>query len=123
MGDGMTKGACARPPGVGDVAGEVLLVDEADTRVAELELAPRQALAWHFHTNFDRMYCLSGTVVVETRMPLVRHELHPGEHCHVPARKAHRVLNPADAPARYLIVQGGAPYDYFPIEALAEKKT
>ena len=37
----MTKGVCARPPGVGDVAGEVLLVDEEATRVAELELAPR----------------------------------------------------------------------------------
>lgn len=117
----MTKGVCARPPGVGDVAGEVLLIDDEATRVAELELAPRQALPWHFHTNYDRMYCLSGTVVVETRMPLVRHELKPGEHCHVPARKAHRVLNPAGAPARYLIVQAGAPYDYFPIEALSGK--
>jgi quercetin dioxygenase-like cupin family protein len=117
----MTKGVCARPPGVGDVASEVLLVDEAETRVAELELAPRQALPWHFHTNYDRMYCLSGTVVVETRMPPVRHELRPGESCHVPGRKAHRVLNPADTPARYLIVQAGAPYDYFPIEALSEK--
>jgi len=118
----MTKGVCARPPGVGDVASEVLLVDEETTRVAELELAPRQALPWHFHTNFDRMYCLSGTVVVETRMPLEHRELRPGEHCHVPARKAHRVLNPADAPARYLIVQAGAPYDYFPIDALREAK-
>lgn len=118
----MTKGVCARPPGVGDVAGEVLLVDEETTRVAELELAPRQALPWHFHTNFDRMYCLAGMVVVETRMPLERRELRPGEHCHVPARKAHRVLNPADAPARYLIVQAGAPYDYFPIDALRDAK-
>jgi len=104
------------------VAGEVLLVDDEATRVAELELAPRQALPWHFHTNFDRMYCLSGTVVVETRMPLVRHELRPGEHCHVPARKAHRGVNPGAAPARYLIVQAGAPYDYFPIDALADKR-
>jgi quercetin dioxygenase-like cupin family protein len=118
----MTKSVCARPPGVGDVAGEVLLVDADDTRVAELELAPRQALPWHFHSNFDRMYCLSGTVVVDTRMPLVRHELRPGAHCHVPARKAHRVLNPGDAPARYLIVQGGEPYDYFPIEAFEAKR-
>jgi quercetin dioxygenase-like cupin family protein len=116
----MTKGVCARPPGVGDVAHEVLLVDEDTTRVAELELAPRQALPWHYHTNFDRMYCLSGTVVVETRMPLVRNELRPGQHCHVAARKAHRVLNPTDAPARYLIVQSGAPYDFFPIDALNE---
>ncbi len=92
----MTKGVCVRPPGVGDVANEVLLVEEEETRVAELELAPRQALAWHFHTNFDRMYCLSGTVVVETRMPVVRHELRSGQHCHVPARKAPRRLNPSD---------------------------
>lgn len=116
----MAKGVCARPPGVGDVAHEVMLVDEDTTRVAELELAPRQALPWHYHTNFDRMYCLSGTVVVETRMPLVRNELRPGQHCHVAARKAHRVLNPTDAPARYLIVQSGAPYDFFPIDALNE---
>ncbi len=70
-----------------------------------------------------RVVVVSGTVVVETRMPLVRHELRPGEHCHVPARKAHRVLNPGDAPARYLIVQAGAPYDYFPIAALDGKRT
>lgn len=114
----MARGVCARPPGIGDVQGEVLLVDEDTTRVAELELAPRQALHWHFHTNYDRMYCLSGTVVVETRMPPERHVLSPGQHCHVPARKAHRVFNPDDAPARYLIIQGGAPYDYFPIDAL-----
>ncbi|MCW5771409.1 MAG: cupin domain-containing protein [Rhodospirillaceae bacterium] len=117
----MTKGVCVRPPGVGDVQGEVLLVDEDSTRVAELELAPGQALHWHFHTNYDRMYCLSGTVVVETRMPLERHELKPGQHCHVPPRKAHRVSNPADAPARYLIIQAGAPYDFFPIDALNDK--
>jgi len=114
----MTKGVCARPPGVGDVAGEVVVLDEDTTRIAELDLAPRQALHWHYHTNFDRMYCLAGTVVVETRMPLVRHVLTPGQQCHVPARKAHRVLNPDDVPARYLIIQGGAPYDYFPIDAL-----
>jgi len=48
----------------------------------------------------------------------VRHELKPGQHCHVPARKAHRVSNPGDTPARYLIIQAGAPYDYFPIDAL-----
>ena len=114
----MTKGVCARPPGVGDVAREVLVADEETLRVAELDLAPRQALPWHFHTNYDRMYCLAGVVVVETRMPLVRHELVPGQSCHVEARTAHRVLNPTDAPARYLIVQGGAPYDYFPIDAL-----
>jgi hypothetical protein len=53
-------------------------------------------------------------------MPLVRNELRPGQHCHVAARKAHRVLNPTDAPARYLIVQSGAPYDFFPIDALNE---
>ena len=114
----MPKSKCVRPPGVGDVHSEIMVVDEGSTRVAELELAPRQTLHWHYHTNFDRMYCLSGTVVVETRMPLVRLELKPGEHCHVPGRKAHRVLNPADTPARYLIIQGGAPYDYFPIDAL-----
>jgi len=114
----MAKGMCVRPPGIGDVNSEVLLVDDDMTRVAELELAPRQALHWHYHTNYDRMYCLSGMVVVETRMPPVRHELRPGEHCHVPARKAHRVSNPTDAPARYLIIQGGAPYDFFPIDAL-----
>ena len=60
----MAKGVCVRPPGVGDVAGEVVVVDEEATRVLELELAPRQALPWHFHTNFDRRYCLSGAVVV-----------------------------------------------------------
>ena len=114
----MAKGVCVRPPGVGDVAGEVVVLDEDTTRIAELELAPRQALHWHYHTNFDRMYCLSGTVVVETRMPPVRHELKPGQHCHVPAKKAHRVSNAEDTPARYLIIQAGAAYDYFPIDAL-----
>ena len=58
---------------------------------------------------------------LEPNKPVER-ELRPGEHCHVPARKAHRVLNPADAPARYLIVQAGAPYDYFPIDALRDAK-
>jgi quercetin dioxygenase-like cupin family protein len=117
----MTKGVCARPPGVGDVSKEIMLIDEDATRAAELELAPRQALAWHYHTNFDRMYCLSGAIVVETRMPLVRHELKPGEVCHVPPRKAHRVLNAGDTPARYLILQWGAPYDFFPIDALNKR--
>jgi len=114
----MAKGVCARPPGIGDVRREVTIVDEDETRVAELELAPNQALHWHYHSNFDRMYCLSGTIVVETRMPIKRHELKPGQYCHVPARKAHRVLNPDDTPSRYLIIQAGAAYDYFPIDAL-----
>lgn len=114
----MVKGVCVRPKGIGDVNHEVVVLDEDSTRIAELELAPNQALHWHYHTNFDRMYCLSGTVVVETRMPLERHELKPGQHCHVPARKAHRVLNPDSTTARYLIIQAGAPYDYFPIDAL-----
>ena len=39
----MAKSKCVRPPGVGAVHREVMLVDEDSTRVAELELAPRQA--------------------------------------------------------------------------------
>ena len=112
----MTRGVCARP--VGDVDGETVLIDEDATRVIEIDLGPGRALPWHFHTNLDRMYCLTGELVVETRMPLVRHVLSPGQHCQVPARKAHRVKNESAAPARYLIVQWGAPYDYFPVEAL-----
>jgi len=75
------------------------------------------ATAWHYHTEVtDRMLCLEGDIAVEYRNPQARIELAPGGRCDVAVERVHRVVNLADRPSKYLLVQAVGRYDFNVVE-------
>jgi len=87
-----------------------------DVLVREYTLDPGEMIPWHRHTAVsDYYYGLEGTVVVETREPLVRHEIPAGKAATVSPRTVHKVSNGGAAPCRFLLVQGVGEYDFVPV--------
>jgi quercetin dioxygenase-like cupin family protein len=53
-----------------EIAGCQLIAEGTDLRVQVLTLAAGQVGPWHYHSEItDRMVCLEGPMVVETRAP------------------------------------------------------
>ena len=85
----------------------------ADVLVREYTLDPGEAIPWHRHSEVsDDYYGLEGVVVIETRDPSARHELGAGRSARVMPSIAHHVSNQADAPCRFLLIQGVGRYDF-----------
>lgn len=85
----------------------------ADVLVREYTLAPGEFTPWHHHTQVtDHYYCLEGMVLIETRVPDMRRELHPGESGTVTPFTAHHISNSTDKPCRFLLIQGVGQYDF-----------
>lgn len=85
----------------------------ADVLVREYVLDPEEFVPWHHHTSVtDRYYGLEGTVLIQTRAPAARHELHPGESAIVTPPTVHHVSNPSGKPCRFLLIQGVGQYDF-----------
>ena len=85
----------------------------ADVLVREYVLGPGESIPWHHHTQVnDHYYSLEGKVLVETRIPLARRELTPGESATVTPPTAHHVSNPYGDPCRFLLIQGVGKYDF-----------
>jgi quercetin dioxygenase-like cupin family protein len=94
-----------------------ILIETPDVRVRIMTLEGGQATAWHYHTEItDSMFCLNGPVAVEYLNPDDRTELVNGQHCDVPVKRVHRVVNPGPMEARYLLVQGVGRYDFNVVE-------
>ena len=94
-----------------------ILIETQDVRVRIMTLKSGQATAWHYHTEIaDSMFCLDGPLAVEYRDPGARIELANGQHCDVPVKRVHRVVNPGPGEARYLLVQGVGRYDFNIVE-------
>ncbi|MBE0625173.1 MAG: cupin domain-containing protein [Burkholderiales bacterium] len=85
----------------------------ADVLVREYLLGAGEFVPWHHHTQVtDHYYCLEGTVLIETRAPAARRELHPGESATVTPPTAHHVSNTSGSPCRFLLIQGVGLYDF-----------
>jgi mannose-6-phosphate isomerase-like protein (cupin superfamily) len=82
-------------------------------RVSRTTLDPGEAIEWHHHTDVqDVFYPLTGSIVVSTRDPEVRHDLPAGEAFRVPRGTTHRVSNESARPVEYLLVQHGGQFDF-----------
>ncbi len=93
-----------------------IVAETPDLRVVVVNLAAGQSLPWHYHNEItDKLFCLEGTVVVETRGGKTRAEVKPGESHAVPPGKAHRVSGKNGGACRYLLVQGIGPFDSIPL--------
>lgn len=89
------------------------IIRTSNVSVRILTLAPGEVAPWHFHTEVvDNMFCLSGKVVVDLRDPVGQSVLQPGQRLEVGPGRVHRVANPADVSATYLLVQGVGKYDF-----------
>ena len=85
----------------------------ADVLVREYTLDPGEAIPWHHHSEVeDAYYGLEGVVLVETRDPPTRHEVHAGQSTKVTPPSAHHVSNPGRSPCRFLLIQGVGKYDF-----------
>ena len=85
----------------------------ADVLVREYTLDPGESIPWHHHTLVsDYYYGLEGTVVIETREPVARHEVGAGRTAQVTPPTAHHVSNPTNAPCRFLLIQGVGQHDF-----------
>jgi mannose-6-phosphate isomerase-like protein (cupin superfamily) len=84
-------------------------------RIAELQIGPRQAVPWHFHSNVqDTFYVLSGAIRVVLSDPEEEVRLTPGQTFSVPPRRRHLVANAGDSSAVFFVMQGIGEYDFVP---------
>jgi len=99
--------------GKGMTKTEEVLIKTQDVSVRILLLAPREIAPWHYHREItDNMFCLSGQLEVQLQDPAQTLSLQPGQRCEVSPGRIHRVINPTDQEARYLLVQGAGAYDF-----------
>lgn len=90
-----------------------LVAKGSDVLVREYTLDPGEAIPWHRHSEVsDYYYALEGTVLIETRDPLKRHELGAGQVATVKPPTVHHVSNPGVERCRFLLVQGVGKYDF-----------
>lgn len=88
------------------------LIRTMDARVASIQLDANEGSPWHSHSDVvETVFGLFGEVQIETRAGT--HTIGPGQKLEVEPKVEHRVLNLADKPASYLLVQNGI-YDYVP---------
>jgi quercetin dioxygenase-like cupin family protein len=88
-----------------------------DVGVRIQTLAPGQGTPWHYHTTVtDDVFCLEEPVEVGLRGPDETVVLGPGQRQRIAAGRVHRVVNRADTPARYLLVQATGPYDFIEVK-------
>ncbi|MEO1193292.1 MAG: cupin domain-containing protein [Pseudomonadota bacterium] len=87
--------------------------ESADLLVRLFTLDAGQEVPWHYHSAVADIFVgLEGVVVVETRAPRTRRLLHPGEHCQVAPKTAHRVSGLDGARCRFALTQGVGDYDF-----------
>lgn len=90
-----------------------VLTKGADVLVRQFVFAPGEATPWHRHTAVrDLAVCVAGAVTLETRPPLARRELRPGERAQTPPGMAHRLVNLGAVDAQVLLIQDGGAYDF-----------
>jgi quercetin dioxygenase-like cupin family protein len=76
-----------------EVADYEVLAETPELRMVVLTLGEGQEVPWHRHTHVtNRLFCMQGPMVVETRAPREAFELNPGDTCIVPAWRAHHVM-------------------------------
>jgi mannose-6-phosphate isomerase-like protein (cupin superfamily) len=86
-------------------------------RITELQIGPRQAVPWHFHTHIqDPFDVLEGRLRLFLREPREEVPLGPGETYTVRAGRPHLVTNGGDTSAVFLVLQGIGDYDYVPLD-------
>jgi quercetin dioxygenase-like cupin family protein len=90
---------------------KIINTDNALVRIMELEKGA--STDWHHHSEVgDFFVCLTGSVQVETRNPVEKFTLHPGQTAEVKPLQAHRVVNLHCDKSEYLLVQGVGVYDF-----------
>lgn len=95
-------------------------VQRPEFRISELRIGPTQEVPWHYHTAAtDTFYVLEGGIRVSMQQPDEEVLLAPGEVFQIQPPRPHRVTNPGQQPAVYLLLQGIGEYDFVPVKAAA----
>lgn len=89
------------------------VINTDNIRIRIMILAAEESVGWHYHSSIsDNMFCLEGTIRIETKNPDNFQILQTGERCQIDQGQIHRVLNPTSKTSRYLLIQGVGPYDF-----------
>jgi len=82
-------------------------------RVRILTLEKDDAIPWHHHTQvIDHTVCLEGEIEIHLQGPEETLTLSPGMRHEVQPHRIHTIINPSEAPARYILIQGVGEYDF-----------
>lgn len=95
-----------------------IVAQSPEVQVREFLLTSGEQVPWHHHSVvFDVFYCLEGRLTeqrtgVASQRKLEDIVLRQGESAKVEPGTAHRPVNLEHANGRFLLVQGGARYDF-----------
>lgn len=90
-----------------------VLAETPDLRMSVFTVSAGQEIPWHWHSGVaDRFFGMEGVTVVETRAPITRLELAPGQTGIVPAKRAHRVTGKDGGRCKFALLQGVGAYDF-----------
>jgi quercetin dioxygenase-like cupin family protein len=93
------------------------VVAKNDTlRMVTIAIPRGGCVPWHHHSNVtDMFFCLEQPLVIETRAPDRRVELHPGQTYTVARRQPHRVSSADGEQCKFALLQGVGIYDFVPL--------
>jgi mannose-6-phosphate isomerase-like protein (cupin superfamily) len=101
-----------------EVERRVRHAERPNFRISELQISPSQFVPWHCHTRIaDTFYVIEGCVRLLLRDPAEEVLLSAGETYAVRERRPHRVENPGETSATFLVLQGIGEYDYVPLNS------
>ena len=90
-----------------------VIAETPELRMIVLTLDPGEVVPWHWHSATSDWYIgMEGTTMIETRAPRECFELAPGQACHVPPKRAHRVSGKDGVRCKVAILQGVGRYDF-----------
>lgn len=90
-----------------------ILIDTPTVRVRILTLEKGDVIPWHHHTQvIDHTVCLEGAIEIHLQGPEETLTLTPGNHHQIQPKRIHTIINPSEAPARYILIQGVGEYDF-----------
>lgn len=84
-----------------------------DFRISEIRIGPTQEVPWHFHTNVrDSFLVLEGNIRITMQQPDEEVLLAQSDIFQVQPARPHRVTNPGQKPAVFLLLQGVGEFDF-----------
>jgi quercetin dioxygenase-like cupin family protein len=93
-----------------------ILAKSETLRMVAITIPRAGCVPWHYHTNVtDMFFCLEQPIVIETKAPDRRVELHPGQTYTVARRRPHRVSSAEGTECRFALLQGVGIYDFVPL--------
>lgn len=88
-------------------------VERPEFRISEVRIGPTQEVPWHFHTTVrDSFLVLEGNIRITMQKPDEEVLLAQSDIFQVQPGRPHRVTNPGQKPAVFMLLQGVGKFDF-----------